>query len=219
MPVYRRIVNGIIDRGKTGAFLAAMQMAAEHQSERGIRARTSVWGSMTGQTNGVLIASDFNTLDELEKFTDLATEDSKFAEVRRAVASQMIYDATEISIHRLAYHSEGLISSEDATSPRRYMRTLTGEVRPGRHREFVLSVSEALEYQKKRGIDATTSVWSAMTGGTSHVSLVAEFDSLAELEKFDEMAMNDAEFARLRKATRESMVFLTSHVDLMRNLL
>jgi hypothetical protein len=99
------------------------------------------------------------------------------------------------------------------------MRTLTGEVQAGRHREFVMSISQALDYQKQRGIAATTSVWSAVTGGTSGVSIVAEFDTLAELEKFDEMALQDAEFGRLRKATRESMVFLTSHVDLMRNLL
>lgn len=218
MPMYRRVMTGIIDRGKTRAFLAAMLEAANHQESRGIRARTAVWGSMTGQTNGVLIASDFNTLEELEKFTDLATEDSRFAEVRRAVRSQMVYEATEVSIHRLSYHSEGLISSEEATRPRRYMRTLTGEVQPGHHREFVMSVSDALEYQKKRGIDATTSVWAAITGGTNEVSIVGEFDTLAELERFDEMAAQDEEFARLRKATRESMVFLTSHVDLMRNL-
>ena len=131
----------------------------------------------------------------------------------------MVYEASEVSIHRLAYHSEGMISSEDATEPRRYMRTLTGDVQAGRHREFVMSVSQALEYQKQRGIDATTSVWSAVTGATNGVSIVAEFDSLAELEKFDEMSVQDAEFGRLRKATRETMVFLTSHVDLMRNLL
>ena len=95
---------------------------------------------------------------------------------------------------------------------------MSGEVQPGHHREFVMSVSLALEYQKKRGIDATTSVWAALTGGTNEVSIVGEFDTLAELEQFDEMAAQDEEFARLRKATRESMVFLTSHVDLMRNL-
>ena len=79
-------------------------------------------------------------------------------------------------------------------------------------------ISQALEYQKQRGIDATTSVWSAVTGSTNGVSIVAEFDTLAELEKFDEMAVTDNEFGKLRKATRESMVFLTSHVELMRNL-
>lgn len=217
--MYRRVLTGIIAQGRTSAFLAAMRESSQHQEGRGIRARTTIWGSMTGQTNGVLIASDFNGLDELEKFTDLAANDARFASVRKAVRTEMIYDATDVSIHRLSYHSDGLISSEDATAPRRYMRTLVGEVQPGRHREFVMSISQALDYQKQRGIDATTSVWSAVTGGTSGVSIVAEFDTLAELEKFDEMALQDTEFARLRKATRETMVFLTSHVDVMRNLL
>lgn len=217
--MYRRVVTGIIAQGKTREFLAAMRESSDHQKERGIRARTAVWGAMTGQTNGVLIASDFNTLDELEKFTDLATEDSKFAAIRRAVRTQMVYDASEVSIHRLSYHSEGLISSEEATEPRHYMRTLSGEVQPGHHRDFVMSVSQALEYQKQRGIDAQTSVWSAMTGATSAVEIVAEFDSMAELEKFDELAVRDAEFGKHRAATRASMVFLTSQVDLMRNLM
>lgn len=48
---------------------------------------------------------------------------------------------------------------------------------------------------------------------------MAEFDSLAELEKFDEMAVTDAEFGRLRTATRAWMVFLTSETQLMRNLM
>jgi hypothetical protein len=112
-----------------------------------------------------------------------------------------------------------MISSEDATAPRRYIRTLTGDVQAGRHREFVMSMSQALEYQKQRGIAAMTSVWSAVTGATSGVSIVAEIDSLTELEKFDEMSLQDAEFGKLRRATRETMVFLTSHVELMRNLL
>ena len=217
--MYRRLLTGIIDQGKTAAFLAAMRESSTFQDERGIRARTSVWGAMTGQTNSVLIASDFNTLDDLEKFSDLVTEDARFAAIRRAVRSQMVYSGSEVAIHRLAYHSEGLISSEDATEPRRYMRTLRGEVQAGRHREFVLSISQALDYQKQRGIDAVTSVWSAVTGGTSEVSILAEFDGLTALEKFDEMAQNDAEFASLRRGTRATMVFLTSHVDLMRNLL
>lgn len=216
--MYRRILSGIIAQGRTRAFLEALRESAGYQQERGIRARTTVWGAMTGQANSVLIASDFNTLDELEKFTALAAEDSTFARVRSSVSKEMVYDASEVSIHRLSYHSEGLISSEEATEPRRYMRTLTGEVQAGHHREFVMSISQALDYQKQRGIDAQTSVWSAMTGATSGVSIVAEFDSLTELEKFDELAVTDAEFGRLRAATRSSMVFLTSEIDLMRNL-
>ena len=217
--MYRRILSGIIAQGRTKAFLEALRASNGYQTERGLRARTTVWGAMTGQSNGVLIASDFNTLDELEKFTALAAEDAMFARLRSSVSKEMVYEASEVSIHRLSYHSEGLISSEEATEPRRYMRTLTGEVQAGHHREFVMSISLALDYQKQRGIDAQTSVWSAMTGATSGVSIVAEFDSLAELEKFDEMAVTDAEFGRLRAATRSSMVFLTSEIELMRNLL
>lgn len=217
--MYRRLLAGIVAQGRTRDFLEAMSRANEYQRDRGIRARTAVWGAMTGQNNAVFIAADFNQLEDLERWTDLATEDSGFAQVRRDVRSTMVYDDSDVSIHRLAYHSEGLMTSEDATAPRKYMRTLTGEVQPGHHREFVLSVSQALEYQKQRGIDAHTSVWSAMTGHTSGVSIVAEFDSLAELEKFDEMAVQDAEFGRLRAATRASMVFLTSETQLMRNLL
>ncbi len=217
--MYRRSFAGIIDQGKTSSFLAAMGEARDHQEERGIRARTTIWGSMTGQTNGVLIAADFNTLDDLEKFQEMAATDTAFATVRRAVREQMIYHSSQVSIQRLSYHSEGLISSEEATAPRKFMRTLAGEVQAGHHREFVLSISQALEYQKQRGIDATTSVWSSVTGATSGVQIVAEFDSLAELERFDELAQQDTEFARLRKATRQSMVFLTSNVQIMRNLL
>ena len=217
--MYRRILTGIIAQGKTRDFLAAMREASEFQLDRGIRARTAVWGTMTGQNNACWIAADFNTLEDLERWSDLATEDARFAVVRRAVRAHMVYEEASVSIHRLAYHSEGLMTSEDATAPRRYMRVLSGEVKPGHHREFVLSVSQALEYQKQRGIDAHTSVWSAMTGHTSGISIVAEFDSLAELEKFDEMAVRDAEFGRLRAASRASMVFLTSQTQLMRNLI
>lgn len=217
--MYRRLFSGIIEQGRTSSFLAAMREAREHQIDRGIRARTTIWGAMTGQTNGVLIASDFNTLDDLERFTEMAAEDASFATVRRAVRSEMVFDASDVSIHRLAYHSEGLYSSEDATAPRRFMRVLAGDVQPGKHREFVMAISQALEFQKQRAIDATTSVWSAVTGATAGISVVAEFDTLVELERFDEMAQKDADFAELRKASRASMVFLTSEVNLYRNLL
>lgn len=217
--MYRRLFTGIIEQGKTRSFLEAMREARDHQIDRGIRARTTIWGAMTGQTNGMLIASDFETLDDLERFTEMAAEDASFATMRRAVASQLVFDASDVSIHRLSYHSEGLYSSEDATAPRRFMRILTGEVQPGKHREFVMAISQALEFQKQRGIDATTSVWSAVTGQTSGISVVGEFDTLAELERFDDLAQKDAEFAELRKASRSSMVFLTSEVELYRNLL
>jgi len=217
--MYRRILTGVIAQGKTRDFLAAMAVASTYQTERGIRARTAIWGAMTGQNNSVVIAADFNTLDDLEKWTDLSTEDSRFAVVRRDVRAHMVYEGSEVAILRLAYHSEGLMTSEDATAPRRYMRVLHGDVQPGHHREFVHSVSVALDYQKKRGVDAHTSVWSKMTGHTNGVSIVGEFDSLGELEKFDDMAVTDAEFGRLRAATRASMVFLTSETQLMRNLM
>lgn len=217
--MYRRLFTGLVERGKTSEFLEALRETVDHQTERGIRARTTIWGHVTGQTNGVLIASDFNTLDELEKFTELAAEDSRFAVMRRAVRSLMIFESAEVAIQRLSYQSEGLISSEDATAPRRYMRILSGEILPGQHREFVLSISDALDYQHKRGINATTAVWSAVTGGTSGVEIVGEFDSLSELERFDDMAAQDQEFAVLRRKTRESMVFLTSEVQLLRYLL
>ncbi|MGE3075718.1 MAG: hypothetical protein AB7N24_18530 [Dehalococcoidia bacterium] len=217
--MYRRILTGVISQGKTRDFLAAMAAANSYQTDRGIRARTAVWGAMTGQNNSVVIAADFNTLEDLEKWTDLSTEDSRFAVIRREVRTHMVYEGSEVAILRLAYHSEGLMTSEDATAPRRYMRVLHGDVQPGRHREFINSVSVALDYQKQRGIDAHTSVWSKMTGHTNGVSIVGEFDSLAELEKFDEMAVTDAEFGRLRAATRASMVFLTSETQLLRNLI
>lgn len=217
--MFRRLLSGVVAQGKTKDFLAAMRESNEYQFSRGIRARTAVWGAMTGQNNRVVIAADFNLLEDLERWSDLATNDQQFAVLRRDVAQHLVYDASEVSILRLSYHSDGLISSEEATEPRKFMRVLEGEVQPGRHRDFVLSVSQALDYQKARGIDATTSVWSAMTGHTAGVSIAGEFDTLQELEQFDEMAVRDEEFARLRAATRASMVFLTSKTQLWRNLL
>jgi len=217
--MYRRVFSGIIEQGRTASFLEAMREARDHQTDRGIRARTSIWGAMTGQTNGVLIVSDFNTMNDLERFTEMAAQDASFAVVRRAVRSEMVFEASDVSIHRLSYHSEGLYSSEDATAPRKFMRQLRGEVQPGRHHQFVMAISEALEYQKQRGIDATTSVWSSVTGRTAGILLVAEFDSFAELERFEELVQTDSAFATLRRKARETMVFKTSHVDLYRNLL
>lgn len=217
--MFRRSFSGIIDQGQTAPFLAAMNESREHQDERGIRARTAVWGSMTGQTNRVLVASDFNMMEDLERFVELAANDARFASLRRAVRSNMVFDSATVEVSRLAYHSEGLISSEEATKPRKFMRTLSGQVRAGMHRQFVVAISQALDYQRDRGIDATTSVWSAVTGATSGIAIDAEFDNLAELEKFDTLAAQDAGFAELRKATRECMVFRTSAVELRRNLL
>lgn len=216
--MYRRVFSGIIDQGKTSAFLAALRESNGYQAERGIRARTTVWSSMTGRANAVQIASDFNTLDDLEKFTELTALDASFSSFRRAVRAQMQFAGAQVTILRLAYHSAGLITSEEATTPRKYLRMVTGDVQAGRHREFVMSVSQALEYQKQHGIEATTSVWTLVTGGTSGVAVVAEFDSLADLEKYDDLSVQDAAFGRLRKTARETMVFTTSETQLMRNL-
>ena len=127
--MYRRLATGVVDRGQTEAFLKAMAASRSYQAERGIRARTTVWGAITGPTNGVVIASDFERLDELEDYLDLATQDAAFAQLRRDLRATMVADASRVSVLRLSFHSDGLITSEDATAPRRYMRTLAGDVR------------------------------------------------------------------------------------------
>ena len=71
--MYRRILVGVVAQGQTRDFLSAMREANTFQTERGIRARTAVWGAMTGQNNSVVLAADFNTLEDLERWTDLAT--------------------------------------------------------------------------------------------------------------------------------------------------
>ncbi len=217
--MYRRLIRGIVERGQTAELLAAARVAFEHQDNRGIRARTALWAAMTGPTNAISIVMDFNTLEELERLNDLATQDSQFAGIWADVERHLLPGRTDASIHRLSYHSEGLISAEEATAPRRFLRLMTGEVLPGKGREFVLSLSEALRYQSERGVDATTSVWSALSGGTNAIAIAGEFDSMSELERFDDLALQDAEFARFRRATREAMAFLTTHVELMRNVL
>ncbi len=216
--MYRRVFRGMIERGKTSEFLEAMRVNIEHQDDRGIRARTAVWAAMTGRTNEVYIASDFNTLDDLERYDELSAKDATFASVRRQVRSLMVFQGSAVIIQRLSFHSEGLISAEEATSPRHFRRTLAGETLPGKQRQFVHSMAEALQYQRDRGVDATTSVWTSLTGATNSISIDAEFDSLNELQKFDDMAATDAEFANLRRATREAMEFHTTTVQLLRNL-
>ena len=217
--MYRRLIRGIVERGQTAELIAATGLAIEHQDQRGVRARTALWAAMTGPTNAVAIAMDFNTLEELERLSELAAQDAQFAGVWAEVERHLLQGRTDASLHRLSYHSEGLISAEEATAPRRFLRLMTGEVLPGKGREFVLAISEALRYQGERGVEATTSVWSALSGGTNAIAIAGEFEAMAELERFDELALRDAGFARLRRATRESMAFLTTHVELMRNLL
>ena len=216
--MYRRVFRGMIERGKTREFLDAMRSNIQHQDDRGIRARTAIWAAMTGQTNEVFIASDFNTLDDLDRFTQLTAEDSAFAEMRARVRSFMVYSGSSVAIQRLSFHSEGLISAEEATAPRHFRRTLAGETLPGKQRQFVHSIAQALQFQKDRGIVATTSVWTALTGATNAISIDAEFETLAELQKFDDMAATDSEFAELRRATREAMEFHSTQVQLLRNL-
>ena len=217
--MYRRLIRGIVERGQTGALLGASRVAIEHQENRGISARTAIWAAMTGPTNAISIVMDFNTLEEMERLNDLAAQDAQFAGIWADVERHLLPGHTDASIHRLSYHSEGLISAEEATAPRRFLRLMTGEVLPGKGREFVVSLSEALRYQAERGVDATTSVWTALSGGTNAIAIAGEFDSMAELERFDDLALQDAEFARFRRATREAMAFLTTHVELMRNVL
>ena len=217
--MYRRLIHGIVERGQTGALLGAARTAIEHQDNRGISARTALWAAMTGPTNAVSIVMDVNTLEELERWNELAVQDAQFAGIWADVERHLLPGHTNASIHRLSYHSEGLISAEEATAPRRFLRLMTGEVLPGKGREFVVSLAEALRYQGERGVDATTSVWTALSGGTNAIAIAGEFDSMAELEHFDDLALQDAEFARIRRATREAMAFLTTHVELMRNVL
>ena len=217
--MYRRLIHGIVERGQTGALLGAARTAIEHQDNRGISARTALWAAMTGPTNAVSIVMDVNTLEELERWNELAVQDAQFAGIWADVERHLLPGHTNASIHRLSYHSEGLISAEEATAPRRFLRLMTGEVLPGKGREFVVSLAEALQYQSEKGVDATTSVWTALSGGTNAIAIAGEFDSMAELEHFDDLALQDAEFARIRRATREAMAFLTTHVELMRNVL
>ena len=217
--MYRRLIHGIVERGQTGALLGAARTAIEHQDNRGISARTALWAAMTGPTNAISIVMDVNTLEELERWNELAVQDAQFAGIWADVDRHLLPGHTNASIHRLSYHSEGPISAEEATAPRRLLRLMTGEVLPGKGREFVVSLAEALRYQGERGVDATTSVWTALSGGTNAIAIAGEFDSMAELERFDDLALQDAEFARIRRATREAMAFLTTHVELMRNVL
>ena len=99
-----------------------------------------------------------------------------------------------------------------------YRRVLTGQVAPGRHGEFLKAVEDALDYQAQRGIEAQFSVWNSISGPASQVEIVAEFDSLQELEQFEELAAQDARFADLRRQVREAMVFESAEITLYRRL-
>ena len=99
-----------------------------------------------------------------------------------------------------------------------YRRVLTGQISPGKHSEFVAAVEEALDYQDKRGMRATYSVWDAITGATNQVEIVSEFDSLDDLERFEELTAQDQQFADLRARVRAAMVFETTTITLYRRL-
>ena len=99
-----------------------------------------------------------------------------------------------------------------------YRRVLTGQVAPGRHGEFLAAVEAALDYQRERGIAARFDVWDSMTGLASQVEIIAEFDNLAELEQFEELAAQDRHFAGLRRKVREAMVFESTHIELYRRM-
>jgi len=99
-----------------------------------------------------------------------------------------------------------------------YRRVLTGQIAPGKHGEFLAAVEEALDYQAKRGINARFDVWDAITGLASEVEIVSEFDSMQELEQFEEMAAQDQTFANMRRRVREAMIFDSTQIQLYRRL-
>ena len=99
-----------------------------------------------------------------------------------------------------------------------YRRVLTGQVAPGQHGKFLAAVEEALEYQSQRGIDADYSVWDSLTGSTSEVEIISEFESLTELEAFEDLSAQDQRFSELRSKVMQSMVFESASVQLYRRL-
>lgn len=99
-----------------------------------------------------------------------------------------------------------------------YRRVLTGQVAPGQHGKFLAAVEEALEYQSQRGIKADYAVWDSLTGHTSEVEIVSEFDSLNALEAFEELSAQDQRFSELRSTVMQAMVFESASVQLFRRL-
>ena len=99
-----------------------------------------------------------------------------------------------------------------------YRRVLTGQVAPGQHGKFLAAVEEALDYQVQRGIAAQYSVWDSITGPTSEVEIISEFESLQELEQFEELSSQDQEFATLRSRVMQAMVFESASVQLYRRM-
>ena len=99
-----------------------------------------------------------------------------------------------------------------------YRRVLRGQVAPGHHGEFLAAVEEALLYQQQRGIGARYSVWDALTGRASEVEIISVFESLQDLERFEELVAQDQAFADLRQRVRAAMVFESTTVTLYRQL-
>lgn len=100
MPMFRRVLTGRVAPGKHGEFLRAVEAALEYQSARGIEAQFSVWDAITGPASNVEIIAEFEELQELEQFEELAAQDQRFAELRRAVREAMVFESAEINIYR-----------------------------------------------------------------------------------------------------------------------
>ena len=99
-----------------------------------------------------------------------------------------------------------------------YRRVFRGQVAPGRHGEFLAALEEALLYQQQRGIGARYSVWDALTGRASEVEIISEFESLQDLDRFEELVAQDQIFADIRLRVRAAMVFVSTTVTLYRQL-
>lgn len=100
MALYRRVLAGRVAPGKHSDFLRAVEAALEYQAARGIEARFSVWDAVTGPASNVEIIAEFDDLKELEQFEELAAQDQRFAQLRRAVREAMVFDSAEIHIYR-----------------------------------------------------------------------------------------------------------------------
>ena len=99
-----------------------------------------------------------------------------------------------------------------------YRRVITGLVEPGKHDDFLAAAREAADYQARHGVEASTKVWSAMSGKNGTVVLTSDFDSLAELEKFEHLVATDEEFGRVRRKVMASLAFGTAETQILREL-
>ncbi len=100
-----------------------------------------------------------------------------------------------------------------------YLRVFSGQIQPGQHAAFLAAVEAAVDYQQQRGIRIRTTVWNALTGDPNRVTIDGEFQSLQDLETFEELVAQDQQFAELRAAVRRAMVFETSTITLYRKML